>query len=262
MKDYSGADDGLKENKIRMPAVVGAFYPAEEKKLRNMIEGLMNLVEGDVITNLHGIIVPHAGYIYSGRTACRAFKTLSQNFDKVIILGPNHTVYTSAGVIDENEYWRTPFGNVKIEKIDGFEISSRPHHREHSIEVQVPFLQYVLKKEFTLVPIIIGDIDDKQASDFAKKIAPHCNEKTLLVVSSDLSHFHNLNAAKEIDGQTIKQILELKFNEINACGENPLKVLMKICEMKDWRINFIDYSTSADATKDEERVVGYASFWF
>ena len=261
MKDYSGTDDRPKESKIRMPAVAGAFYPAEEKKLRDMIEGLMNLVEGDIITNLHGIIVPHAGYIYSGRTACHAFKTLSNRFDKVIILGPNHTIYTSTGVIDENEYWKTPLGSVKIEKIDGFEISSRPHHREHSIEVQVPFLQCVLK-EFTLVPIIIGDIDDKQASDFAKKIAPHCNEKTLLVISTDLSHFHNIEAAKEIDGQTIKQILDLKCDEINACGENPLKVLKEICSIKDWRINFIDYSTSADATEDKERVVGYASFWF
>ena len=246
---------------IRKPAVSGMFYPSEEKKLKEIVENLMNLAEGDTITNLHGIIVPHAGYIYSGRTACYAYKKLSKKFKKIIILGPNHAAYTDKAVIDDNDYWETPLGNVKIKRINDFEINGFPHHKEHSIEVNVPFFQYLFGNDILLTPIVVGDIEENEIKVYAEKIISELDDETLLVISTDLSHFHNLDAAKEIDSKTIENIEELG-DEINACGENPLKILKEICKIKDWKINFIHYSTSADATEDESRVVGYASFWF
>ncbi len=248
--------------KKRDGAVSGIFYPSEEKKLKEMISHLMSLVDGEPITNLNGIIVPHAGYVYSGRTACHAFKLLSKRFKRVVMLGPNHAADTDRCVIDSNEYWETPLGDVPVEKIDGFEVSEVPHRKEHSIEVQVPFLQYVLN-DFTIIPIIVGDIEQNTLRQYASKIIEllDSDNDTLLVVSTDLSHFHSLRTAKSVDKQTIGSIMDLK-GELDACGENPLLLLREICRKKDWKINFLDYSTSAEASGDDRKVVGYASFWF
>ncbi len=249
---------------IRECAVAGMFYPGKRDELMSMIEELTDKSEGSPERDIHGVIVPHAGYMYSGKTASYAFRKLPKGkFRRVVVLGPNHTVYTDKAVMDTNDVWRTPLGDVKIEydKVPDIILrDERPHKREHSIEAEIPFLQYYLG-DFMLVPIIIGDITDEDAKEYAKAINSMMDDETLLVVSTDLSHFLSQEEAEEIDGITISNIQAMQ-GEFEACGKNPLKVLTEISRMNDWEIKLVHRSTSAESSGDRSSVVGYASFVF
>lgn len=254
------------KDKIRKPNFNGMFYPDSKEKLHSIICKLLDHSNKIDIPKdrLKGIIVPHAGYSFSGKTAAKGFIQIEKIKDikNVIILGPNHSVYTDRAVEDENDYWMTPLGKVKIKKTELFDKDSNIHKGEHSIEVQIPFLQETIKDDFTITPIIIGDINENEAENIAEKIIDILNNDTLLVISTDLSHFLSENEANEIDNITLERLISLKDSGLDACGRNPLVVLQKICEKKKWEIHLIDYSTSANSTKDKSKVVGYASLWF
>ncbi len=246
---------------MRQPAVAGTFYPEDKEELQKMLDQFLSFSDQEKITNLHGIIVPHAGYIYSGRVAAKAFKAVPGCFERVIVLGPNHTVYTDEIVGDANESWETPLGKVAVRIPEAFKTAVGPHLREHSLEVQLPFLQKVLGDSFEITPLIVGDISEEEIDRAAMIIDGMLDEKTLLVISTDLSHFHHLDDARIIDKLTIDSIRNLQ-GPLDACGANPIRVLHHIARKRDWRIHFLEYATSADVTRDPHRVVGYASFWF
>jgi MEMO1 family protein len=247
----------------RIPAVSGKFYPEEKDELSLMLSAFFEKTKEKPNDSLHGIIVPHAGYIYSGQIAAHAYRLVSKKFTKVIILGPNHTVYTNGIVIDSNEYWETPLGKVKVEDLNiTFNQESLPHEQEHSIEVQIPFLQYILN-DFTITPIVIGDINDLSSNTAAKKIIEKMDDETLLIISTDLSHFYPAQIAKSLDKRTIETIKSLDMSmPIDACGIHPIEILMQICKIKKWDINLVEYGTSEETSGDATSVVGYASFWF
>lgn len=250
----------------REMAVQGMFYPATKEAIIRMIAPSFEKAEKEDTSpkenTIHGIIVPHAGYPYSAQTAIYAYQKLNQKYTNVILLGPNHTMYVTGPVQDGHEKWHTPSGKRTVHHIPEIPQDTRPHEKEHSLEVQIPLLEHVLS-DFTITPLIIGDVDETKAEEIAQTLLKHYSEDTLFVISTDLSHFYSLEQAKNIDRHIIDQITTLSVDsDTDACGKNPLRVAQEICRLQDWPIHFLHHSTSADATGDVSQVVGYASFWF
>ncbi len=269
---------------IREPVVRGMFYPANKNNLSKMISTFLLNTNPEVKKNkeLLGLIVPHAGYVYSGGCAAYAYKLLkSKEIDTVIIIGPSHyTVLNGASVWGKGEY-RTPLGNVEIdeetssyliENGSSIEFYQVAHMQEHSIEVQVPFLQYVLKNKFKVVPIIIGN----QTYDYSSKLAATLYnliqknpKKYLIVASSDLSHYHSNDAAERMDGYVIELIKKMDKKELarcvetgkgEACGIGSILTMLFLAEKYNTDIiDILNVVNSGDVSGDKNRVVGYMS---
>lgn len=282
--------------KTRQSAVASAFYPKTENEIKKMLtvffknakkdkefEKLTEKLAGKII---HGIIVPHAGWIYSGGVAGYAYELIKDSlknrvYKKIVMLGPNHTVYTDKAVIDDNDAWETPLGSVKVMKTnikdDDFVYSSTPHQNEHDLEVQVPFLQFIYKKpdnknsickdsEFEILPIIIGNLSMKELESIADNLLENYNdEETLFLISTDLSHYQPQETAEKLDKNTIKIIETLdveKAGKMDACGRNPLIVAMFLCKKLGVTPITLKYATSGDVSGDYNAVVGYVSMVF
>ncbi|MCC7574620.1 AmmeMemoRadiSam system protein B [Candidatus Woesearchaeota archaeon] len=245
----------------RKSSVSGTFYSNNSSELENELKYIKESKEKIRAT---AIIVPHAGYIYSGKTAGEAYKLISPEFEKIIILAPNHTVYTKKAVLDTNDYWETPLGKVKIWKPkinnDAFLENEVVHKQEHAVETHLPFLQVKLKK-FEVLPIIIGDINELDLNKIFKEIIKLIDKRTLLIISTDLSHFLTERDAKEVDNETINDILNLRdVNPEYACGANPLKIGNRIFKEINKKPRLLKYTTSAETSNNKNNVVGYASF--
>ncbi|MGV8168593.1 MAG: AmmeMemoRadiSam system protein B [Candidatus Nanoarchaeia archaeon] len=257
----------------RNSAVAGAFYPSDKAILSKTIEEFLRNKAGKSAPSLelvHGIIVPHAGYLYSGSTAGRAYQhILGKKYTRVIILCPNHTIFLNKVAFDSNAVWKTPLGDVPVDteaisKLDKnlFLQSPTAHSKEHAIEVQLPFLQKTLK-DFKIVPLIVGTIHNEDINKAAEEILKIINHETLLVISTDLSHFMHEHEAEKIDSKTIKGIISLdSYSELDACGSYALKVFQVIAKKKKWTPKLIEYTNSGKVTGNNAKVVGYASFWF
>lgn len=262
---------------IREPAYAGTFYPKDTKELKNQIEEFFKKTKYYNYKKIKAIISPHAGYIYSGQTAAFSYRQLiDQKYDTVIILAPSHRVpLKSASVIPKGLY-QTPLGDVTIderisEKLiqSGFNFVEEAHKYEHSLEVQIPFLQLSLKS-FKIVPIIIGQNNLNDMENIAKEIFNVMNgTNSLLVISTDLSHYHSYEEAYEIDSKFIELLSNLEEEDIyesilqrktEACGVFPLITAIKILK-KSGSIKFekLKYMTSGDTYGDKNKVVGYLS---
>ncbi len=255
----------------RLPAVSGMFYPGNKNELMQLINGFFKNLNEKKFKEIHGLIVPHAGYIYSGKTAAHAYNLIKKKkIEKIIILCPNHTTYLEGCCLDDFDSWMTPLGEIKIDydlrkyflSKGLFFSNNLPHLSEHAIEVQLPFLQETLKDNFKILPVIVGEISNEEA----KKIVDIINDsKAFVIISTDLSHYNKLIEAEKIDKNTIKIIESLdikKFHELDACGKYPLLIAMHIMIINKWKPKLLYYDTSATASKDKEKVVGYASFVF
>jgi len=264
----------MNDNNFRKPAVVGSFYPENKLILTSQLDTFFEKVEIEYFgEKINALIVPHAGYIYSGQTAMCGYKQLyldlllrEEDSFKIILLAPNHTEYLKGIAVSDYDYFRTPLGDIKVNSTKITEINNSPHKKEHAIEVQLPFLQYIFKKaekQFTIVPILIGDINQEQVKDIAREINKEITENTIIIVSSDLSHYLPHAKAIEIDNKTIHQILDVteKTQIDAACGKNPILVLQEIAKLREWNSSpkLLRYSNSGDVTKDKSAVVGYAS---
>ncbi|MGY4884508.1 MAG: AmmeMemoRadiSam system protein B [Nanobdellota archaeon] len=230
------------------------WFPTEKEKLERVLDSFLSknpVVKKDKI---NGIIVPHAGYSYSGEIAGEAFSLLKdKNIKKAIIFGPSH-YQTFKGISSLNSF-ETPLGKITIPKNNFNKI---PH--EHSIENQIPFLQKLGIKE--ILPLAVGHINMQEAEEIAKQFI---NEEAVFIFSTDLSHSLEYNEAVKRDKSTIEVISNLKeyqLENINACGLYPLLILFKMCQLKGWKPKLIDYKNSGDITGDTVFVVGYASFYF
>jgi len=206
-----------------------------------------------------GLIVPHAGWIYSGKTALAAFRLLEKvQPEKIAILGPGHRVLVRSAVRDDHKAWETPLGSSKIIQDEDFETSNHAHAAEHSIEVQLPFIQHFIPG-CKILPLVVGQLQEGQAESLAEKLL---DKEYFFIISTDLSHFYPLAEAHRRDLQTIKNIEELSEDGTEACGIQPLRIAFALMRKKGRKPHLIDYSTSADASGDATSVVGYASFWF
>jgi len=255
---------------IRKPAVAGTFYPFEKTKLQSLINKLL-LVETPQIKVKAGV-VPHAGYAYSGLAAAYFYKTIKgQNYENIIILGPNHTGYGEPISIYPEGKFVTPTGDVKINdelasKIYG-EKDETAHIQEHSVELQIPFLQTVLK-DFQIVPIVIGDQSKSEMTKLTNSLKKNLTENDLLLASSDLSHYVSQEIAKKNDMKLINSILKFDLDTFyknvredqSACGFGPIAVAMEYANGSKTKL--LKYDTSATASGDTSKVVGYSSIIF
>jgi AmmeMemoRadiSam system protein B len=250
----------------RPPAVAGMFYPKNQKELQKQIQEFLAQAEPLKLKGkLRALIVPHAGYIYSGIVAAQAYHLLKPHqFKRVILLGSSHYVAFYGAVIADEDLL-TPLGKVKCGDINNWtkdglvEISPKAHAKEHSLEVQLPFLQETLGNQFELYAVVLGTVNEEK---LAKFISEKLDDDTLVVVSSDLSHYLSYDKAVLKDNETISKILRGEDSGLDACGRTPIKVLMHLAELKGWKPQLLDYRNSGDTAGDKGRVVGYASMGY
>ena len=288
-----GSEEKQKMEKplIREPAVAGQFYPAQkevlEEQLALFFSKALPLEEVGEAPNF--LIVPHAGYPYSGSVAAQAFAQVKGgNFKTVILLGPSHQAYFAGAALDGNDFWQTPLGRLaldkeKISKLQdkegGIIINSLPHENEHCLEVLLPFLQTVGLEDLKIIPILLGQADEAVLSLLAQKISNVFDEQTLLVVSSDLSHYPPANLARAVDEQTVAAILSGKeevfsktLEELSqnypqvatfACGEEAIRVGLKVGQALGMtKQKLFSLTNSGEVTGEKERAVGYAAIGF
>jgi hypothetical protein len=262
---------------IRKPVYAGSFYPGTRSVLTTFIEKLTDRAKQTNVQNLphtsiKALIMPHAGYIYSGLTAAHISLVLKENqFNRVIVLAPDHRVGFKGGAISDVTAYETPLGLIPLNE-DAvrlrrnkylFQTIPASDRLEHSVEVVLPFLQYYLKK-FELIPIVIGpgNIDSYSAA-----LDPLFDKKTLLVASSDLSHYLPYSEAVDRDRKTIQMILNLNAGKLlkqdnAACGKIPILIVINMARRHGWQPIFLHYSNSGDTAGDRSRVVGYAAIAF
>ena len=260
-------------NQIRQPAVAGMFYPADKQSLKNDIHQYLNNVSVDQKENPKAIVVPHAGYIYSGPIAASAYKQiipLKDKINRVVLFGPSHRVAFNGLAVPESDIFNTPLGNIPIDQKGIQQLSDLPqvivsdqaHRDEHSLEVQLPFLQEILG-EFSLIPLVVGDAERHEVAEVINRLWG--DEHTLIVISTDLSHYHEYNEAKQLDRATSDAIKNLKPDLIgyeDACGRNGLKGMMTVAEEKHLSVDILDLRNSGDTAGDKGRVVGYGAYVF
>lgn len=262
---------------IRRPAVAGAFYPANRQVLADEIEAMLDAAgaENDqsiAQTPPKAIVVPHAGYIYSGQTAATAYSRLAaarQTIRRVILLGPVHHVPVRGLALPGVDAFATPLGTIALDQaaialLAGMKqvvVSHAAHAQEHSLEVQLPFLQSVLE-DFKLVPLAVGDATPAEVAQVLDVLWG--GPETLIVVSSDLSHYLPYATAKAADQQTVQTILGMNasLTHNQACGGTPVNGLLVAAGRHHLRPRLLDLCNSGDTAGDKGRVVGYASFLF
>jgi AmmeMemoRadiSam system protein B len=259
---------------IRPPAVAGMFYPANPDVLKDMIEQDLALAKpASVASSPKVLIVPHAGYIYSGAIAASAFVLLEpyrQLIKRVVIIGPSHRVGFSGVAISSADDFDTPLGAIPVDKeaqaklseIAGVHMIDEAHAAEHSLEVQLPFLQFMLDK-FAIVPIVAGDADPQLIAKIIETLWG--GPETLIVISSDLSHFHQYQAALQLDQATSQAILDLDVNVVDsehACGCVGIRGLLTFAQRHPLEATVLDLRNSGDTAGSKDSVVGYGAYLF
>ncbi len=264
-------------SKVRIPAVAGMFYPDTADELRAVIDQyLQQAATSETITNEHApkaLIAPHAGYVYSGPVAASAYarlKNLDHAIDRVVLLGPAHRIGFTGIAAPDADVFRTPLGDVLLDQQAIMDIIKLPqvsrfdlaHTQEHSLEVQLPFLQETLGA-FKLVPLVVGDATPEQVAEVIESLWG--GAETLVVISSDLSHYLGYAAAQAIDVQTSAAIKALRPEEITfdqACGCLPVQGLLKVGRQHGMTCDIVDLRNSGDTAGTRDRVVGYGAYVF
>lgn len=279
--------------KIRYPTQSGRFYAADSEQLKNQIEecflhrlgpGKLPKISNKTSCDIIGLICPHAGYMFSGPIAAHAYYSLAVTCkpETIIILGPNHTGYGSAVSLMNTGQWQTPLGNVEVNKeIANFianktqivDVDELAHRFEHSIEVQLPFLQYLFGSNFNFVPICLQMQDLVTISELGKTLAEVLySKKAIIIASSDMTHYqpHKETVIKDIEAlRAVEELNEKKFynvlesRNITACGFGPIATLIFVAnKLNGKKAKLLCYKTSGDITSDYSSVVGYAAMSF
>lgn len=260
---------------VRPPAVAGTFYQGHKQTLANDVDDMLETARAGQNKNQtapKAIIVPHAGYIYSGPVAASAYARLDAARDiikRVILLGPVHRVPVRGLALPGVDAFATPLGEIQIDQSAVTAIEDMPqvlessaaHAPEHSLEVQLPFLQSVLD-DFKLLPLAVGDATPQQVAEVLEVLWG--GPETLIVISSDLSHFLPYQTAQTVDAETVQTILDLgnALSHQQACGGTPVNGLMLAAKHHKLRPQLLDMRNSGDTAGDKSSVVGYASIAF
>lgn len=257
---------------IRPPAVAGLFYPDDPVVLERTLSSLLAHAPTGRARTPKAIIVPHAGYVYSGPVAASAYALLAAlrgRIRRVVLLGPTHRVYVRGLALPAADRFATPLGEIALDRAGMQALAALPqvvksaaaHQMEHSLEVQLPFLQRVLG-DFSLLPLAVGEATADEVAEALEAVWG--GDETLIVISSDLSHFLPASLARQIDRGTANAILAMNphLNHEQACGATPVNGLLKAAKRHGLRPVELDLRNSADTAGDPERVVGYAAFAF
>jgi len=276
----------------RYPAVAGYFYPSDKEELINLIKecfthriGPGKLPPKPEVSKALAFICPHAGYIYSGPVAAHSYYWASsiKDVELVVIVGPNHYGIGSGIAIFREGSWLTPLGEVEIDKEGAKELvkisgivdyDEEAHLREHSLEVQIPFLQFIYSHKFKILPICINLQDKYTALELGKALAELLRnyKKFILIASSDLTHYEPYERAKEKDLKLLEQVLKMDITSyytvlerlnVTACGYGAIATIMEACrELKATKVELLKYANSGDTAGDKSSVVGYPSVMF
>lgn len=261
---------------MRPPAVAGSFYPRDPDKLTAAVDALLQrdrlrALDAAAASAPVALVVPHAGYIYSGPVAASAYNCLRDRpVRRIAVLGPAHYVPLAGIAVPAAEVFATPLGDVPVEvhtcaalaeRHECVTVDDRPHRPEHSIEVQLPFLQRVLDSGWTCVPLVVGAIAPEQVADVLDSL---CIDGDMLpVISTDLSHYLDLVSAQRRDRHTVQAVLDRDDAAIgphDACGVFALRGLLHWARRHELDVRLLHQGTSADTGGDPDRVVGYAAF--
>ncbi len=277
-------------NITRYPAQAGRFYSRQTEELRETVNNFLAKAEKEkIIPGVKGLVVPHAGYIFSGPVAASAFASLSgQEVGTVILLGNSHTNSFPGIAVDDSDIWLSPLGEVEVNKKlakkivkegDLIFFDRETHKEDHVLEVELPFLQATLKEGFKIVPLIFGN----QEGDYQKLasiLSEEMGEEDILVVSSDMSHYPSYEDANRIDTKTLELIKDLDIkgleehiksvmsSEVSGeqtllCGSDAVKTIMALADIKDWNRSLAAYANSGDSQAgDKQAVVGYGAMIF
>lgn len=255
---------------VRDAAVAGLFYEADQGRLQQHITSLLEEAHQHPVFTPQALIVPHAGYMYSGKTAARAYGLLAplrEQIKRVVLLGPAHRVYLEGMAVPSAGAFATPLGDVPLDRelleraraLPGVSTCDEAHREEHSLEVQLPFLQTLLE-QFTLAPVVVGQCDAPQVADLVDALWG--GPETLLLVSTDLSHFHSYEQGQQLDEQTCDRLLakESNLSGTDACGARALNGLMRSRHCATLQVDLLERCNSGDTAGNKERVVGYGAF--
>ncbi len=278
--------------KVRPAAVAGLFYPQDRDELARRIDGFLAQAKKSPMRHLRGLVCPHAGYEYSGPVAAYGYKQLQdRRYSTVIIMGPSHYALFQGAALPDADAMATPLGLIpvspkaaqlaaspllavnppcQLERPDWWQQSpaassaggqDSPHTWEHSVEVELPFLQRTLQ-DFCVIPIVFGRVDP---AAMAKAIEKYADDSTLLVASSDLSHYYPYDQAKQLDAACVNAVCDLDVKRMQgqeACGKGPILTLMHVALSKGWKTRLLDCRNSGDTSGEKSRVVGYAAIAF
>lgn len=258
---------------IRPAAVAGFFYPDDPRVLQTQLAEMISAaVPLEVVTEPKALIVPHAGYVYSGPVAAAAYRSLlalRERIRRVVLIGPAHRMAVQGLALPAAQAFATPLGVVPVDR-DAWhalsqradvQLDDRPHEFEHCLEVQLPFLQSVLDS-FTIVPLLAGQASAAQVASVVEELWG--GPETLIVISSDLSHYHTYEQARTGDRSAVDHILRLRplLDHEQACGATPINGLLQVAARHGLEPHLLDLRNSGDTAGDRSRVVGYASIAF
>lgn len=254
---------------MREPAVAGTFYPDDPEELGGMVRRfLAEAKEAKAGGRLRGLVVPHAGYIYSGAVAACGYKALAkQGFEKAVIMGPSHYAAFYGACEAGAEFWKTPLGPVRAvsaaARAKGLvNVYPEVHAHEHCLEVQLPFLQ-AIREKFEIWPILCGMVDP---AALAEAVAGEAGGNTVVIASSDLSHYNAYERAVRIDSVANEAVPALDIRrferEGDACGKTAILTLMHLAKKKGWKGRLLDYRNSGDTAGPKSEVVGYGCYAF
>jgi AmmeMemoRadiSam system protein B len=263
--------DGASGGEIRPPAAAGLFYPADAARLMSTVDALLAAAEPqpDPVGRLPALVVPHAGYRYSGPVAAAAYaRARGWSPARVVLLGPSHFLPLAGSAVPRAAAWCTPLGAVRIDTaardramaVHGVHAADEPHAHEHALEVQLPFLQRSIGPDVPVLPVATGASPDHIA-DLLDAVAS--DAETLVIASTDLSHYLPDADARMRDAQTVRAVLDLRPGRVgsrSACGASALRGVLAWSRRSGLRSELLAYATSANAGADPRRVVGYAAF--
>lgn len=284
----------MAETNIRLPSVAGQFYADTKEKLSQQLRSFFDQKEvvkkANLVTGNDNwprlIITPHAGYQFSGLVAASGFVNLKKApIKRVFLLGCSHQEYLIKAALSSKRSWKTPLGSVSLdhELIQKFILKSHwqandsAHDQEHSLEVQLPFLQFILSN-FQIIPILLGQLSQENIEKVVEDIALNFDNQSLLVISTDLSHYPNSQLAEKLDQELIDLIINLNIQQFKkaiekinisenlatrACGAQAIEAGLLLAQKKDVnKVKLYQYQHSGNISKDQSQVVGYASLGF
>ena len=260
--------------RVRPPAVAGTFYPADPEVLEATVRADLATAGAPPADRPapHAVIAPHAGYVYSGPVAAHAYSAVASRrheITRVVLLGPNHRVPLRTIAVPSVDAFATPLGDVPLDREacdallrhPAVRIDDRAHAEEHGLEVHLPFLQVVLGDGWSLVPMVVGQVEPEDVAEVLRDLWG--GPETLVVVSTDLSHYHDHLTAQALDAATAAAVVARRWSEVEpdrACGAHPLRGLLLEAERRDLEVGLLDLRTSGDTAGDRRRVVGYGAF--
>jgi hypothetical protein len=252
--------------KVRPAVFANSFYPADAEELRHQVNYyLKQAKKANLPGKLKALIVPHAGYIYSGSIAAVGYKLLQHHIKgktTILLIGPAHAFPIAGPKTANFSSWETPLGQTPAKALISIESNNAAHLQEHSLEVQLPFLQTICP-QLTILPVVINQGQEKK---LAQIISNLINQISFVIVSSDLSHYHSYNKAQQLDALANQAIPNLDIttvkNRVEACGKAGILTLMHLAQLQNWQGKLLDYRNSGDTVGDKSQVVGYGCYAF